>query len=83
MLKHQTLVLTEAAVDDLTRKLIFALNRFHVGRVIRWETNLLAHCEQRLYSFFPPDPTVSKLSDPDPYLFILINLLKGIAALSL
>jgi len=27
MLKHQTLVLTEAAVDDLTRKLIFALNR--------------------------------------------------------
>lgn len=27
MLKHQTLVLTEAAVDDLTRKLLFATNR--------------------------------------------------------
>jgi len=27
MLKHETLVLTERAVDDLTRKLIFALNR--------------------------------------------------------
>jgi len=27
MLKHHTLVLTEAAVDDLTRKLIFAQNR--------------------------------------------------------
>ena len=27
MLKHQTLVFTEAAVDDLERKLVFALNR--------------------------------------------------------
>ena len=28
MLKHQTLVLTEAAVDDLERNLVFSLNRF-------------------------------------------------------
>jgi large subunit ribosomal protein L4 len=27
MLKHETLVLTESAVDELTKKLIFALNR--------------------------------------------------------
>jgi len=46
MLKHQTLVLTEAAVDDLTRKLIFALNRTD-GRE-RSQINVFGHKEKEL-----------------------------------